>query len=317
MMQMNKFAFPFFFVFMLSMVSDMKAEPQDKNPLFQRYAETYGDLAVMHQRKYRIPASITLAQGMLESGAGQSVLARKANNHFGIKCHEWTGERIYHDDDLRGECFRKYKTVDESFDDHSRFLTGRHYYTSLFLLKIDDYKAWARGLQQCGYATDKGYADKLIRLIEEYELYRYDTEKSSKQLSPKKKEAKPASRRPIPDAPETVERKTDMMNELVFVYALENDTYARIARELGFGVDELMKFNEAYGEDPSLEKGDIVYLEKKKKKASKPYYDHVVQSGESMYSIAQRYGIQIRSLYKINKKRPGYVPLVGDVLRLR
>jgi hypothetical protein len=288
---------------------------RQKNPLYQRYAETYGDLAVMHREKYRIPASITLAQGILESGAGQSELARKANNHFGIKCHDWRGETIYHDDDLDGECFRKYKTVDESFDDHSRFLTGRPYYTSLFRLKIDDYKAWAKGLQQCGYATDKTYADKLIRLIDEYELYRYDSAKSSKKLSSEKIKIKPVSR-PIPDAPAAVRRKMHIEHDLACVYAIEHDDFDRIARDLGLKVGDLERFNEVYG-DFSLQKGDIVYLEKKKKKAGKPNYDHVVQAGESMYGIAQQYGIQIKSLYKINKKEPEYVPVEGDVLKLR
>ncbi|MDB4304238.1 glucosaminidase domain-containing protein, partial [Desulfosarcina sp.] len=123
---------------------------------------------------YDIPASITLAQGILESGSGKGRLAREANNHFGIKCHEWTGARIYHDDDKSQECFRKYKEAKYSFRDHSLFLLERRRYSGLFELRKDDYKRWAKGLRAAGYATDKKYPDKLISLIERYELYKFD-----------------------------------------------------------------------------------------------------------------------------------------------
>ena len=132
-----------------------EAATQRKIPSYEKYIKTYSALAIEQQKKYKIPASITLAQGLLESGAGQSDLARRSNNHFGIKCHsDWRGGRVYHDDDLRGECFRKYKRVEDSYEDHSKFLK-RSRYDRLFQLKITDYKGWARGLQKCGYATDR------------------------------------------------------------------------------------------------------------------------------------------------------------------
>ena len=163
------------------------AESQRKLTSYQKYISKYSDLAIQHQKKYRIPASITLAQGLLESGAGQSDLARRSNNHFGIKCHsDWRGGRVYHDDDLRGECFRKYKRVEDSYDDHSRFLAERSRYERLFKLNIKDYKGWAKGLQKCGYATDRAYANKLIKVIEDYELYRFDSGKRKKKTSTKK-----------------------------------------------------------------------------------------------------------------------------------
>ena len=283
-----------------------EAATQRKIPSYEKYIKTYSALAIEQQKKYKIPASITLAQGLLESGAGQSDLARRSNNHFGIKCHsDWRGGRVYHDDDLRGECFRKYKRVEDSYEDHSKFLK-RSRYDRLFQLKITDYKGWARGLQKCGYATDRAYANKLIKVIEDYELYRYDTGKVHKSTRQEKKKLK------YPTVKYTIYRTYG----LLYVYAKENDSFDQIAQNLDFPVKDLKKFNEV-PEDFPLQKGDIVYIEKKKKKADKPNYDHVVQVGESMHSIAQKYGIQIKSLYKMNKKDKDYVPDEGDVLKLR
>ena len=283
-----------------------EAATQRKIPSYEKYIKTYSALAIEQQKKYKIPASITLAQGLLESGAGQSDLARRSNNHFGIKCHsDWRGGRVYHDDDLRGECFRKYKRVEDSYEDHSKFLK-RSRYDRLFQLKITDYKGWARGLQKCGYATDRAYANKLIKVIEDYELYRYDTGKVHKLTRQEKKKLK------YPTVKYTIYRTYG----LLYVYAKENDSFDQIAQNLDFPVKDLKKFNEV-PEDFPLQKGDIVYIEKKKKKADKPNYDHVVQVGESMPSIAQKSGIQIKSLYKMNKKDKDYVPEEGDVLKLR
>lgn len=283
-----------------------EAATQRKIPSYEKYIKTYSNLAVQHQKKYKIPASITLAQGLLESGAGQSDLARRSNNHFGIKCHsDWRGGRVYHDDDRRGECFRKYKRVEDSYEDHSKFLQ-RSRYDRLFKLKITDYKGWARGLQKCGYATDRAYANKLIKVIEDYELYRYDSGKVQK-LSRRERE-----KLKYPKVDYTIFKTFG----LLYVYAKENDSFDQIAQNLDFKVKDLKKFNEV-PEDFPLQKGDIVYLEKKKKKADKPNYDHVVQIGESMHSIAQKYGMQIKSLYKMNKKGKDYIPEEGDVLKLR
>lgn len=278
-----------------------------KIPSYEKYIKTYSNLAVQHQKKYRIPASITLAQGLLESGAGQSDLARRSNNHFGIKCHsEWRGGRVYHDDDLRGECFRKYAHVEESYEDHSRFLAERPRYAPLFKLNIKDYRGWAKGLQKCGYATDRAYANKLIKVIEDYELYRYDSAKPGKTTGGN-------NRQPVRPGVRYTIYKT---YGLLYVYAKSGDSFEQIAGSLDFKVKDLKKFNEV-PEDFPLQKGDIVYLVKKKKKADKPNYEHVVQIGESMHSISQKYGIQIKSLYKMNKKDKDYIPEEGDVLKLR
>ncbi|MCC8094736.1 MAG: glucosaminidase domain-containing protein [Tannerellaceae bacterium] len=290
--------------FLLALALTEPATAQKKNASYQKYIKEYSDLAVQHQRKYKIPASITLAQGILESGAGQSDLARRSNNHFGIKCHtDWKGGRVYHDDDLRGECFRKYKKVEESYEDHSKFLTQRPRYAPLFKLNITDYKGWAKGLQKCGYATDKAYANKLIKMIEDYELYKFDRQG---------KKGTSHAKTPV----STIQRTIYKTHGLLYVYAEANDTFEEIAAGTGFKAKDLKKFNEVPGDFP-LQKGDIVYLQKKKVKADKPHYDHVVQIGESMHSIAQKYGIQMKSLYKINKKQPDYTPAEGDVLKLR
>lgn len=280
-------------------------QPSRKNSSYEKYIEQYSRLAVDHMSRYKIPASITLAQGLLESGAGQSVLARKSNNHFGIKCHnDWKGGRVYHDDDLRGECFRKYRQVEESYTDHSKFLAERSRYSVLFDLNIKDYRGWAKGLQKCGYATDRAYANKLIKLIEDYELYRFDSAKRAKKSSTGKQTIK------------IIPRQVYRTHGLIYVVAIQNDSFESIAAGTGFKAKHLIKFNEV-PEDFPLQAGDIVYLEKKKKKADKPYYDHVVQIGESMHSISQHYGISVNSLYKLNKKDKEYIPEEGDVLKLR
>ena len=293
-----------FFSFLFSLCC-LSVQAQTKSKVFLEYIDKYADIAIKHQDKYKIPASITLAQGILESGAGKSAFVRESNNHFGIKCHkDWTGERVYRADDGPNDCFRKYKNAEDSFEDHSKFLTQQRY-SVLFTYNIRDYKAWAKGLQTCGYATDKAYANKLIKLIEDYELYRYDTKAKGKTKTDNK----------IPSAPK-FNRDVYKTYGLIYVIADTDDSFDKIAYDLDFNVKNLIKYNEVPENFP-LYKGDIVYLEKKKSKADKPYYEHVVRIGESMHSISQRYGVQLKQLYKMNKKNSEYVPEEGDVLRLR
>jgi LysM repeat protein len=283
---------------------------QKKLKSYLNYIDNYSSLAVKQMEKYKIPASITLAQGLLESGAGLSELARSSNNHFGIKCHaEWSGDRIYRRDDNPNDCFRKYKTVEESYEDHSQFLNKHSRYAVLFSYDIKDYTAWARGLQRCGYATDKAYANKLIKCIEDYELYTYDyqSKTSGKNKNKKKKDS---------DQQPQKMRPTYITHGLLYVEAEADDSFEKIAYDMGFKVKKLLQYNETPENFP-LRKGDIVYLEKKKKKADKPYYEYVVKIGDSMHDISQRYGIRLENLYKMNKKNSDYVPTEGDVLRLR
>lgn len=286
---------------------------QQRMSTYEAYVDRYGDLAVKHMERYRIPASITLAQGILESGAGMSDLARRSNNHFGIKCHRgWTGRKVYAADDTPNDCFRSYTSVDDSYRDHSEFLANGARYKSLFDLSITDYKGWARGLQKSGYATDRAYANKLIKLIEDYELYRYDDSKYRKGVSKRER----AQRRRLEALQAIWEHQPYITHGLVYVVAVNGDTYAGIAREFGFKEEDLLRYNEVPADFP-LSEGDIVYFQKKKARADKPYQFHTVQVGESIYSISQKYGIRMRNLYRLNKKSYEYIPEEGDVLKLR
>jgi LysM repeat protein len=280
-----------------------------KSATYELYINRYSSLAVQEAKKHQIPASITLAQALLESGAGQSLLARKSNNHFGIKCHEWKGDRFYKNAEKPNECFRKYKRVEDSYADHSLFLTERARYAPLFKFKKSDYAQWAKGLQSCGYATDRKYADKLISLIERYQLYHYDKGGGEVNQAVTEKE--------VPDLyEEDSSYEINKIYGLKHVLANNEDTFGSIAMELGLKAKKIAKFNEAPIDFP-LRKGDIVYLEKKKKRAVKPNLNHQVQTGESMYSISQRYGLRVKNLYKMNHKTKDYVPENGDILKLR
>lgn len=289
---------------------------QRKIASYEKYVKQYSSLAVQHEKKYNIPASITLAQAILESGAGQARLAKDANNHFGIKCHaDWKGGRIYHDDDKRNECFRKYKNVSESYEDHSVFLVSHSRYAKLFKLNKKDYKGWAKGLQDCGYATDRGYANKLISVIETYQLYQYDQGGKSGKMTTSTSGKK--SKNSVGKSTSVkLSREVYKTHGLIYVIAQSGDSLDDIAKDLNFSSRKLAKYNEIPLNFP-LQKGDIVYLEKKKKSANKPYYNHKIQVGESMHSISQRYGIQMKQLYKMNNKDADYVPTEGDMLKLR
>lgn len=288
---------------------------KSRNKSYEEYILKYKDLSIKHMEKYKIPASITLSQGILESGAGRSALTVKSNNHFGIKCHNgWKGESVIAADDTPNDCFRKYKKAEDSYDDHSRFLSEKTRYRKLFDLDIKDYKGWARGLQQAGYATDKAYANKLIKLIEDYELYIYD----SKKVITKKTEEVIVEKtnKEIKVSESIKQHEVYKTNGLIYVVAQDGDSYRSIAREFGFKHKELLEYNEVPIDFP-IQAGDLIYFEKKKSKADKPYYEHVVGIGESMYTISQLYGIKVKNLYKMNKKDEEYVPIEGDVLKLR
>jgi hypothetical protein len=303
---MKTYCYLFLGIFLLAVCPSFS---QTQSPAYLEYIRQYGDLAVEHMQTYKIPASITLAQGILESGAGQSKFVQDSNNHFGIKCNsDWQGSRIFRADDGPNDCFRVYKTVGESYEDHSRFLAGKKRYSALFDLNITDYKAWAEGLSSCGYATDKAYARKLIQLIEIYELYKYDTKTNIPY--PEKINI------PYPEKPKNLPRNIYLSYGLLYVIAGADDSFEKISGDLGFKVKDLLKYNDVPAGFP-LAEGAIIYLEKKNRKAGEPYWIHAVKVGDSMHSIAQQYGIQLSYLYKMNKKRNDYVPEKGDILRLR
>ena len=293
-------------------VLPMALQAQRRNSRYNSYIKEYAPLAVEQMKKHKIPASITLAQGLLESGAGTSSLARKSNNHFGIKCHStWRGKKVYYDDDSPKECFRAYRKVEDSYEDHSKFLTEGARYRFLFDLKITDYKGWAKGLKKAGYATDRSYANRLITIIEDYELYKYDSQGMSKREA--RKLAKLLKKKPWLANPHQVY----IANGLAYVVVREGDTFKLLGGEFDISWKKLVDYNDLHKEYV-LEPGDIIYLKKKNKKAQKPYEIHVVRDGESMHSISQTYGIRLKYLYKMNKKKmEEYVPEVGDTLRLR
>ena len=276
-------------------------QAQTRNKQYESYIKRYRDLAVKEMKKYRIPASITLAQGLLESGAGQSTLARKSNNHFGIKCgSDWRGKTVSHDDDARGECFRAYKHPKQSYEDHSKFLANRPRYASLFKLDITDYKGWARGLKKAGYATNPRYAEQLIGIIELYDLHKYDRKGGLKWMK----------ENPNP-------HQTYIANGLVYIVVRAGDSWKSISKELDISQKKLRKYNDLY-KGYALQVGDILYLEKKNRKTDKEHIVHVLRAGESMYSISQKYGIRLKNLYKLNKMdEDDPAPEVGTILRLR
>lgn len=288
----------------------MPLHAQRRNTLYNKYIKEYAPMAVEQMKKYQIPASITLAQGLLESGAGRSVLARKSNNHFGIKCHGWRGRKVYHDDDAKGECFRAYKKVEDSYEDHSKFLKNGARYAFLFKLKITDYKGWAKGLKKAGYATDPSYANRLITIIEDYDLYKYDNKGMSKREA--RRWQKLLKKKPWLANP----HQTYLANGLVYVVARDGDTFRLLGGEFDISWKKLVKYNDLHKEY-TLEAGDIIYLKKKNKKAQKPYKEYVVRDGDSMHSISQKFGIRLKNLYKMNKCEEDYVPEVGTRLRLR
>lgn len=287
-----------------------------------------------------VPASITLAQGLLESRYGLSELAVKGNNHFGIKCHNnWTGKKIYYDDDAKGECFRKYPSPEQSYRDHSDFLRYRDRYKFLFDYKTTDYKSWANGLKKAGYATDPSYASKLIRIIEDYRLYEYDDKPASfaKAYRKSRKESKRVTAKVpdvLPPSPTEIEqtealteaqrqdfhfsisREVYKRNGVPFVKAMEGESYASIASANNLFLREILKYNDLAAE-VQIAPGTEVYLRPKKGQAVKGLDKHVVEEGETMRSIAQRYGVRLKNLYKINEMADGSIIREGDIIKLR
>ena len=279
------------------------------NQTYQQYFNQYKDVAIEQMQRYNIPASITLAQGVFESGAGKSELAVRGNNHFGIKCNGWSGRKVYHDDDEDNECFRAYDSAFESYEDHSKFLVNSPRYRQLFSLSKTDYKGWAKGLKAAGYATNPQYAQKLIDLIQLYKLYRYDSAKDYDKFMAEhtKSTVNSASLHAI-----------KIFNKNYYVIARRGDSFKSIADEIGISYKKLAKYNER-DKNNALNEGEIIWLKKKQTKAPKDYKGrlHYVRNGESMYSIAQNYGIRLKNLYKMNHLSPDYQIRVGDTLKLR
>ncbi len=264
-------------------------------------------------KQYGVPASIALAQGMLESDNGNSTLAIKANNHFGIKCHKnWTGPTIYHDDDKKNECFRKYPSAEQSFTDHSLFLRGTKRYSFLFEFDPTDYRAWAHGLKKAGYATNPSYPELLIKVIEDNQLYRFD------------KGIEVAIRPPIEAVTDWdlyeidlyKSRRVYTRNRIRYIVVKEGDTFESLTHELELMPWQLYRYNDLTL-DSVIRPGQELYIQPKRYCADRTNPVHTVEPGETMYSISQRYGVKLKSLYRKNRMKLGEQPEVGQIIYLR
>ena len=303
-------------VFMF-LVPAVHAQNSSWDILVGLYIRAYSHVAVQEMNQYHIPASITLAQGIIESSAGQSKMAREANNHFGIKCHEdWAGPTYYRTDDQANECFRKYSHPEESFRDHSYFLSQRDRYKSLFRLHLTDYRGWAEGLEAAGYATNTKYAEMLIRTIEQFQLYLYDNPDYVAEVpftDPDLARYKWIATF-IPSGYAGDGRRIYINNELTCVVSNAADDLSKLSALLDIPKKRLMKYNDLKYPG-SLEAGQVVYLEPKKRRAS--VKQHIVQNGETLYEISQHYGIKMKLLLKRSGMTEGMVPYPGQVLPLK
>ena len=276
----------------------------------EQYISDYSDLAMREMVRAGIPASITLAQGCLESDNGNSRLAVRANNHFGIKCHDWNGKKIYHDDDQRKECFRHYTSPYESYMDHSEFLRTGSRYASLFEIDPQDYRAWAKGLKSAGYATANNYASMLIRIIEENQLYQFD------QLVMEGNLEGMDTTEFLASAGSSAKRTVLYNNRIEYIRTEAGDTPESLRDELGLYKNEIYRYNDL-SRDVDLEPGTILYLQPKRKKAAPGHETHIVEAGQTMYEISQIYGVKLKQLYRMNLLTEGDQPLEGTELYLR
>lgn len=303
----------------------------------EAYIDLWKDEAIYQMVLHKIPASITLAQGILESGDGNSRLATEANNHFGIKCHtDWTGPKIFEDDDAKSECFRKYDDARSSYEDHSIFLQRKRY-ESLFDLKTDDYKGWAKGLKNCGYATNPKYPELLIKLIEEWQLHEYDEigmkhikdgttpdRKNSAltaQTQPAKKDSKPDKKRPNRNTEERQEinlggRTVELSpNRVKYIVAHAGDTPEKIAESLGLNPWQIKKYNDLEDLNTAFKAGDRVYIQPKRNRGNEAKY--TIQKGDDLRTISQKTGVKMKALQKLNPSTDWGKLKSGESLKLR
>lgn len=330
-----------FFVILLlvSLLPGLSARAQ-RVQTREEYIDRYKSIAIAHMERYGIPASITLAQGILESDCGNSWLSMQSNNHFGIKCkRDWRGDKVYYDDDAKGECFRSYPSVEASYEDHARFLDGQPRYDSLFAYAPTDYRSWARGLKAAGYATAPDYAQRLVRIIEESDLYLLDRENGDALYS--RRHASGIGTDEWFTGQSSVEGAATLAGEGIdydnyrvtinahdgynvyrtngvsYVLAREGDTYDRIGKSFRVSARNLRKFNDV---EPSAQPmtGEMVYIERKRNRWEGNAMTHTVKEGETLFSLGQSYGIRTKSLRRMNKLRDRHAELVrGQQIRIR
>ena len=259
----------------------------------QEYVQQWSQVAVQQMVEYGIPASITLAQAILESANGNSNLAKEGNNHFGIKCHGWEGEKMYKDDDRDNECFRVYKNAEASFKDHSEFLKMYNRYAFLFDYSSDDYASWAKGLKQAGYATNPNYPQLLIDIIEDLNLHEYDRIGKSEDL-----------KAPLIATNSQVQGNSHMLKEhergVKYVVVKKGDTFYKIAQEFGLTLSQLYRFNDFEAGKDFLESGEIVYVESKKKGSLFKKEEIVLTKNMTIQEISQVYAVDLESVRRMN-----------------
>ncbi len=287
------------------------AQPAEKKLTREQYIDMYSEEAIDQMIKYKIPASITLAQGILESNNGNSVLAKYSNNHFGIKCHNWDGDKSYHDDDKKNECFRKYNSTYESFEDHSVFLTKHSRYAFLFDLDIKDYKNWAKGLKKAGYATNPKYADILITIIDKHQLDQYD---QSYVITENRDSKSTSNHLELSEIEKHKHIVRLHLNNINYIIVNNKDTYYKIAKEFDMGLWQIYKYNDLTKND-ILQNGDIIFLQPKRNRSKSLI--HIFKEGDSMRSISQLYGVKLKKLHKKNKIAHSTEPNIGDKIHLR
>ena len=306
----------------------------------EEYISRYMPIAIAHMERYGIPASITMAQGILESDCGNSLLSMKSNNHFGIKCkRNWTGDKVYHDDDAKGECFRSYPSVEASYRDHAEFLDSQPRYDSLFAYSSDDYKSWARGLKAAGYATAPDYAQRLIRIIEENQLYLLDrpdgerlyaSRMGRKVTDPEGWFADQSSVEPVSGSSSAIDPDNYRVtinahngynvyatNGVHYVLAKEGDTFENIGRKFRLSPRNLRKFNDLKDKKAQPVPGEAVYIERKRKRWEGNSRHHICRQGETAYSVGQSYAIRTRSIEKLNKLRKDEELAAGREIRIK
>ena len=313
------------------LLSGFSAAAQRQLASYLAYIEQYKDIAIEQQEQYGIPASITLAQGLLESAAGKSYLAREGNNHFGIKCHrQWHGEVLEVGDSAKRVCYRQYGTAADSFKDHSLFLQGRRY-SSLYELEVTDYRGWAAGLRECGYAEDTAYPQKLIQIIEQYELYNYDKGQpvTASTRKHKKTDKKHEGRGIDHDLKSNKNKDKEVLAsvttlhsvkrkwKLHYVVTVAGDTYDAIAAEFNLKTSKLLDFNDIDDARTQPAPGTIIYVERKASKAPEGFDTYTIREGDTPWSIAQNFGIRLSNLLKLNEIKRTSVLHPGDTMQLR
>lgn len=335
MLSMNKKVF-FIWTFIVCTITIVHGQ----NPAIVQYINTYKYLAIREMERTGVPASIKLAQGILETQAGASNLVKRSNNHFGIKCKTaWSGSRVYHDDDERGECFRAYGSAEDSYRDHSDFLKNSQRYAFLFDIDPLDYKEWAKGLKKAGYATNPKYTQQLIRYVEDYDLQLYslvalgrktldeepalyadaETPSTNPVLNPGP--AKPGLKNDEPEI--TVQplrlrypaNEPFKINDTKVIVALEGTSLLVIADQYAIRYKHLLDFNEIYETDDIIRKDQLLFLQRKRRQGAQPV--HVVRKGESLYDVAQEEGIRLDHLLAYNQLQRNALLTPGQRLALQ